>query len=165
MFYSFYLFLSILLCNVDNALVPDSNSYIWVSHCIQMFELYSNVRIYIKMLKDFVFSPCPWKMASSDDVGKHMKEERDFFTSTPILFKFKNFAFYWEGGEHLCWAWRNAREFSWQSVMVVVGGSKNEILAWRSYWIALIPEQTFTRTPFDGCIITFHSISELKILR
>ena len=46
-FYSFYLFLSILLCNVDSALVLDWNAYIWISNCIQMFELYSNVRIYI----------------------------------------------------------------------------------------------------------------------
>ena len=28
MFYNFYLFLSILLCNVDSALVSDSNAYI-----------------------------------------------------------------------------------------------------------------------------------------
>ena len=28
MFYSFYLFLSILLCNVDSALISDSNAYI-----------------------------------------------------------------------------------------------------------------------------------------
>ena len=28
MFYSFYLFLSILLCNLDSALVSDSNAYI-----------------------------------------------------------------------------------------------------------------------------------------
>ena len=38
MFYSFYFFLSILLCNVDSALVSDSNAYIWISNCIQMFE-------------------------------------------------------------------------------------------------------------------------------
>ena len=38
MFYSFYLFLSILLCNADGALVSDSNAYIWISNCIQMFE-------------------------------------------------------------------------------------------------------------------------------
>ena len=37
-FHSFYLFLSILLCNVDSALVSDSNAYIWISNCIQMFE-------------------------------------------------------------------------------------------------------------------------------
>ena len=43
MFYSFYLFLSILLCNVDSALVSDSNAYILILNCIQMFELYSNV--------------------------------------------------------------------------------------------------------------------------
>ena len=29
---------------------------------------------------------------------KHMKEERDFFTSTTILFKSQNFVFYSEGG-------------------------------------------------------------------
>ena len=38
MFYSFYLFLSILLCNVDSALVSDSGAYIWISNCIQMFK-------------------------------------------------------------------------------------------------------------------------------
>ena len=38
MFYSFYLFLSILLCNVDGALFSDSSAYIWISNCIQMFE-------------------------------------------------------------------------------------------------------------------------------
>ena len=38
MFYSFHLFISILLRNVDSALVSDSNAYIWVSNCIQMFE-------------------------------------------------------------------------------------------------------------------------------
>ena len=74
MFYSFYLFLSILLCNVDSALVSDSNAYIWISNCIQMFELYSNVRIYIRMLKECVFSTCSWKMASSDDVGKKISQ-------------------------------------------------------------------------------------------
>ena len=40
MFYSFYLFLSILLCNEDSALVSDWNSYIRISNCIQMFKLY-----------------------------------------------------------------------------------------------------------------------------
>ena len=88
MFYSFYLLFSILLCNVDSALVSDSNAYIWISNCIQMFELYSNVRIYIRMLTECVFSTCFWKMASSDDEKKkHMKEERYFLTSTFILFK------------------------------------------------------------------------------
>ena len=47
MFYSFYLFLSIILCNIDSALVSDSNAYISISNCIQMFQLYANVRIYI----------------------------------------------------------------------------------------------------------------------
>ena len=39
------------------------------------------------MLKECVFSACSSKMASSDDVEKYMKEERDFFTYTPTLFK------------------------------------------------------------------------------
>ena len=39
MLYSYYLFLFILLCDVDSALVSDSNPYIWISNCIQ------NVRI------------------------------------------------------------------------------------------------------------------------
>ena len=34
MFYRFYLFLSILFCNVDSALVSDSNVYVWFSNCI-----------------------------------------------------------------------------------------------------------------------------------
>ena len=38
MFYSFYLLLSILLCIVDSDLVSDSNAYIWILNCIQMFE-------------------------------------------------------------------------------------------------------------------------------
>ena len=74
MFYNFYLFLSILLCNVDSALVSDSNTYIWISNCIPMFELYSNVQIYIRMLKECVISACFWKMASSDDVGKKISQ-------------------------------------------------------------------------------------------
>ena len=36
MFYSFYLFLSVLLCNVDSALFSDWNAYIWISNCIQI---------------------------------------------------------------------------------------------------------------------------------
>ena len=70
MFYSFYLFLSILLCNVDSTLVSDSNAYIWIYNCIQMFKLYSNVWIYIWMLKECVFRTCFWKVAPSEDVGK-----------------------------------------------------------------------------------------------
>ena len=74
MFYGFYLFLSILHCNIDSALVSDSNAYIWIPNCIQMFDLYSNVQIYIRMLKECVFSTCSWKMASSDNVGKKISE-------------------------------------------------------------------------------------------
>ena len=62
-----------------------------------------------------------------------MKEERDFFTSTPILFKSQNVIFYWEGkGEGgrgrggIC-AERDvtqegSREQTWQSVMGEWGG-------------------------------------------
>ena len=73
MFYSFYLFLSIILCNVDSALISDSNVYIWISNCTQMFKLYSNVRIYIQMSKQCIFSTCSWKM-SSDNVGKKISQ-------------------------------------------------------------------------------------------
>ena len=37
-------------------------------------------------------------MASSDDVEKHMKKERDLHTSTLILFKSKNLFFIRERG-------------------------------------------------------------------
>ena len=39
-----------------------------------MFELYSIVRIYIRMLKECVFSTCSWKMASSDDIRKKISQ-------------------------------------------------------------------------------------------
>ena len=39
-----------------------------------MFELYSNVQIYIRMLNECVFSTCFQKIASSDDVGKKMSQ-------------------------------------------------------------------------------------------
>ena len=52
MFYSFYLFLSILRCNVDSALVSDSNAYIWISHYIQMFELYSMFEFIFECWRD-----------------------------------------------------------------------------------------------------------------
>ena len=74
MFYSFYLCIFILLCNVDSALVLDLNAYIWISNCIQMFELYSNVRIYIRTLKECVLSTCSWKMASLDVVSKKISQ-------------------------------------------------------------------------------------------
>ena len=38
MFFSFYLFLSMLLRNIDSALISDLNAYIWISNCIQIFE-------------------------------------------------------------------------------------------------------------------------------
>ena len=74
MFYSFYLFLSISLCNVNSAFVSDSNAYVWISNCTEMFELYSNVRIYIRILKECGFSACSRTMASSDYVGKKIPQ-------------------------------------------------------------------------------------------
>ena len=116
-FYSFYMFFSILLCNVASALVSDSNAYVWISNCIQIFELYSNVWIYIWILKECfwrnVFSKCSWKMASSDDVGKTISQ----LHPEPVNAYKKNLVFYWEGrGGCLCWAWRNAIGFSWTNV-------------------------------------------------
>ena len=84
MFYNFYLFLSILLCNVDSALVSDSNAYIWISNYNQMFE-------FIFECGRNVFSACSWKMASSDPVGKKIHQE------LVNAYK-KNFVFYWEWG-------------------------------------------------------------------
>ena len=39
-----------------------------------MFELYSNVRTDIRMLKEYVFSTCSWEITSSDDVGKKISQ-------------------------------------------------------------------------------------------
>ena len=74
MFYRFYMCLSILLCNVDSALVSDLNAYIWISNCIQIFELYWNVWIYIRMLKECAFSTCSWKRESSNDISKKISQ-------------------------------------------------------------------------------------------
>ena len=70
-FYSRYLSFSIVLCNVDSALVSDWNAYIW--YCLY-FKLYSNLRIYIRMLQECVFSTCSWKMASLDDADKKISQ-------------------------------------------------------------------------------------------
>ena len=124
MFYSFYLLFSILLCNVDSALVSDSNAYIWISNCIQMFELYSNVRIYIRMLTECVFSTCFWKMASSDDEKKkNIWKRKDI--SLLLLLSFLNPKISFFIGKRrgcLCWEWRNARGFSWTNVTKCGGG-------------------------------------------
>ena len=42
----------------------------------------------------FLFCVC----IAVTQLKKHMQEERDFFTSAPILFKSKNFVFYLEVG-------------------------------------------------------------------
>ena len=43
MFYSFYLFLSILLCNADSVLVSDSNAYIWIFFVLLVFSWKKNI--------------------------------------------------------------------------------------------------------------------------
>ena len=89
MFYSFYLFHSILLYNADSALVSDSNAYIWISNCIEMFELYSNVQIYNRMLKECLFSTCSWNMASSDDASKKRSQlHQDLVNAYKKKFRF-----------------------------------------------------------------------------
>ena len=62
MYYSFYLFLSILRCNVHSALVSDSNAYIWILNCIQLFKLYSNFQFVLYM----TFQELQWHVV--DDV-------------------------------------------------------------------------------------------------
>ena len=62
MYYSFYLFLSILRCNVDSALVSDSNAYILIFNCIQLFKLYSNFQFVLYM----TFQELQWHVV--DDV-------------------------------------------------------------------------------------------------
>ena len=68
-----------------------------------MFELYSNVRIFIRILKECVFSTCSWKVASSDDVGKLPQEVADIL-------------------EIVHDSGTLSREQSWESVMVVGEG-------------------------------------------
>ena len=127
MFYSFYLFLSILPCNVDSALLSDSNAYIWISNCFQMFKLYSNVRIFIRMLKECVFSACSWKMASSDDEKKNIWKRKEI--SLLLLLSFLNpkiSFFIGKIGGSVCdvcaerdVTQEGSREQTWQSVILV----------------------------------------------
>ena len=58
MFYSFYLFLSILFGNVDSALISDLNAYVW------MLMLYSNVGIIFKCSNLYYI----WRFKSSNDM-------------------------------------------------------------------------------------------------
>ena len=118
MFYSFYLFLSILLCNADSGLVANSNSYIWISNCIQIFELYSNVRIYIRMLKECVLSTCSWKRASSDDVGEKISQLHQELVNA--YKKKKSFFIGKRGGvcDERDVTQKGSREQTWQRVMM-----------------------------------------------
>ena len=146
MFNSFYLFLSILGCNVDSSLVSNSNAY------NLNLESCSNVRIYIRMLKECVFSTCSWKMAFSDDVGKKISQLHEELVNA---YKKKLLLRGGEGrGCCLCWTWRNARGFSWTNVAKRnggwwggggIGGSKKPILAWCNYWLAPEKERSSLR--------------------
>ena len=65
---------------------------------------------------------CCWYLVEKK---KNKKKERDFFTSTPILFKSWNFVFHLEGrGGVVCAdrAWRNARGLSWTNATKCDGG-------------------------------------------
>ena len=105
MFNSFYLFLSILGCNVDSSLVSNSNAY------NLNLESCSNVRIYIRMLRECVFSTCSWKMVFSDDVGKEISQLHE-----ELVNAYKKKLLLRGRGCCLCWTWRNARGFSWTNV-------------------------------------------------
>ena len=97
MFNSFYLFLSILGCNVDSALVSNSNAY------ILNLESCSNVRIYIRMLKECVFSTCSWKMAFSDDVGKKISQlHEELVNAYKKKLLLRGGGGGWEGGGAFC---------------------------------------------------------------
>ena len=136
MFNSFYLFLSILGCNVDSSLVSNSNAY------NLNLEPCSNVRIYIRMLKECVFSTCSWKMAFSDDVGKKISQLHEELVNA---YKKKLLLRGGEGrGCCLCWTWRNARK---------------AILAWCNYWIA--PEKE--RSSLRCCCVSknYHSCKKV----
>ena len=88
-----------------------------------MFELYSNARIFIRMLKECVFNTCSWKMPSSEDEKKHETGKR-------ILY-FYSYPFCAERDvtqEGSC-------EQTWQSVMVRGRWVKKAILGWYNYWI------------------------------
>ena len=92
--------------------------HIWISNCIQMFELYSNVRIYIRMLKECAFSTCSWKMASSDDVGKKISQLHQELVNAYR----KKLRFLLRRGKGICAdsdvTEEGSREQTWQSVMV-----------------------------------------------
>ena len=96
MFNSFYLFLSILGCNVDSALVSNSNAY------NLNLESCSNVRIYIRMLKECVFSTCSWKMAFSDDVGKKISQLHEELVNAYKKKLLLRGGGGWEGGGAFC---------------------------------------------------------------
>ena len=113
MFYSFYLFLSILLCNIDSALVSDSNAYIWISNYIQMFEFI--FEIFLLILLSFLNPKILFFIGKGGGVCAVCVTERK-----KGFVKKRDKAWWWG-----------------------VGGSKKAILAWRNYWIAPWCESNF----------------------
>ena len=73
------MFLSALLCNVDSALVSDSNAYI----CIQLFKLYSNFQFVLHMtlqeLQWYVIDDVDFNDAEADIL------EIVYESQTPVL--------------------------------------------------------------------------------
>ena len=151
MFYSFYLFLFILLYNVDRALVSDSNAYIWISSCTQMFELYSNIRIYVQFWRNvfLVHALEKWRL-------RMIQLHQELVNASK-----KKTVFYWEGRGCLCWAWRNARGFSWTNVTKHNGGvraSKKAILAWPNNLI--VPKSLNVRPCYNMGFVFNFSLSQ-----
>ena len=118
MFYSFCLSLSIFLCNVDSALVSYSNSYIWISNCIHIFEFifecWRNVIRRHALEKWRLQKKATWK-----------RKEISLLLLLSSLNPKISF-FYLERGEGcFCWAWSNARRgFLWINVTKRDGGEK-----------------------------------------
>ena len=140
MFYSFYLLLSILPCNVDSALVSDSNAYIWFSNCIQMFKCLqllssdnNDMFCYLNILSFL----CCWYLIEKNIYIKRKE------IALLLLLSFLNpkiSFFIGKGGRSVCAERAVTQEGSCekilQSVMVECRWIKKAILAWRNYLIA-----------------------------
>ena len=77
------MFLSILLCNVDSALVSDSNTYIWILNCVQLSKLYSNFQFVLHM----TFQELQWHVVNDVDFNDAEADilEIVYESQTPVL--------------------------------------------------------------------------------